>query len=282
MKIKSVQIWHAFHWSRIVGRKCLFFFFFWIQTKSRRLLHSILDAQGQHSADALLGITTKRKIMQEHGQYLSAKYSTSYRSGTPTDLSRIAMQHITTASKKMKFVLQLREEISMAKQNGAQEDATPGLLKPSFKLACEGLESNYVLLKEGLASGFRWFFNIYTPWYALAYVLRCLCSSPCGFGTERAWVLVEELFPRGMCFHGHSAGIHDEYGHSSIWRCLNLLRYKALLLRQHAQLSVATANVETQPSSSGEHRTSQLLPDTEILPPTHTTATAHRTSIFTE
>lgn len=124
--------------------------------------------------------------MQEHGQYLSAKYSTSYRSGTPTDLSRIAMQHITTASKKMKFVLQLREEISMAKQNGAQEDATPGLLKPSFKLACEGLESNYVLLKEGLASGFRWFFNIYTPWYALAYVLRCLCSSPCGFGTERA------------------------------------------------------------------------------------------------
>lgn len=132
-----------------------------------------------------------------------------------------------------------------------------------------------MLLKEGLASRFKWFFNIYTPWYALAYVLRCLCSNPCGFGTERACVLVEELFPRGMSFHGHSTGIHDEYGHSSIWRCLNLLRYKALSSRQHAQLSVATADVESQPSSSGEHRTSQLLPDTEILPPTRTTATAH-------
>lgn len=111
--------------------------FFLIQTESCRLLHPIIDTQGQHSADALLDIAAKRKVMQEHGKYLSDKYSTSSGSGTPTDLLRIAMQHITTAAKKMKFVLQLREEISMAKQKGTQEDATPDVLKPSFKLACE-------------------------------------------------------------------------------------------------------------------------------------------------
>lgn len=255
--------------------------FFLIQTESCRLLHPILDTQGQHSADALLDITAKRKIIQDHGEYFSSKYRTSSVSGTPTGLSHIAMQHMTNAAKKMKFVLQLREEISMAKQKGplAQEDANPAVLNPSFNMACEGLENNSALMKDGLSSRFKWFFSIYTPWYALAYVLRCLCSSPCGLGTERAWVLVEELFPRGYS-HGNSAGLHNDYGNNSIWKCLNVLRYKALSLRQHAQISTATADVETQRSRSNEIRTSQLLPETEILPPTRTTATAHGTSTF--
>ena len=250
--------------------------FFLIQTESCRLLHPTLDTREQHSADAVLDITEKRKIIQEHGQYLSAKYGISSGSGTPTDLSRIAVQHTTTAAKKMEFVLQLREEISMRKQKGSQDDATPDVLKPSFKLACDALESNYVLLKEDLASRFRWFFNMYTQWYALAYVLRCLCSNPSGFETERAWTLVEELFPREMSLDGHSAGIHDEHGHASIWRCLDLLRHRALSMRQHAQLSVATtADVEIQSSSSDDHYTSQLPPNTEIPPRTRTIATAY-------
>ncbi|KAI9826474.1 MAG: hypothetical protein M1819_007367 [Sarea resinae] len=256
--------------------------FFLIQTESCRLLHPVLETQEQHSADALPDITARRKMIQEHGQYLSAKYGIPSGSGTLTDLSRIALQHITTASKKMEFVLQLREEISTQKQKGAQDDAIPDKLKPSFKLACDGLESNYVSLKEGVASRFKWFFNMYTQWYALAYVLRCLCSSPCGVETERAWTLVEELFPRGMSLHGHSAGLDDEYGHGSISRCLNLLRFQALSLRQQAQLSMATADVEIQLSSSGELCTSQLLPDIEISPPTRTTATTQGTSTLPE
>ncbi|KAH8692077.1 hypothetical protein BGW36DRAFT_303394 [Talaromyces proteolyticus] len=257
--------------------------FFLIQTESCRLLHPILETQGQHSADTLLGITEKRKIIQEHGQYLFAKYGLLSGSRTPTNLSRIAMQHLTTASKKMDFVLQLREEIIMQKQKEGQGGATSDVLKLSFKLACDGLESNYVLLKEGLASRFKWFFSMYTQWYALAYVLRCLCSNPRGFRTERAWTLVEELFPRGMSPHGHSAGLDAEYGHGSIWKCLNLLRFQALSLRQNAQLSVDTPDVETQLSISGESRTSQqLLPDIEIPPPTRTTATAHGASTLPE
>ena len=256
--------------------------FFLIQTESCRLLHPVLDTQEQHSADALPDTTAKRKIMQERGRYLSAKYGILSGSGTPTDLSRIAEQHITTACKKMEFVLQLREEISMQKQKGAQDDATPGVLKPSFKLACDGLESNYVSLKEGLASRFKWFFNMYTQWYALAYVLRCLCSNPCGFETERAWALVDELFPRAMSLYSHSAGFDDESGNHSIWRCLNMLRCQALSSRQHAQLSVATADVEIQLSNSGDHCTSQLIPDIEIPPPTRTTATAHGISTLPE
>ncbi|KAK5189844.1 hypothetical protein LTR96_009616 [Exophiala xenobiotica] len=268
--------------------------FFLIQTESCRLLHPVLDnTHEQHSADhVLVDITEKRKIIQQRSQYLSAKYS-----GTMPEnhLSRLAIQHGTTAYKKMEFVLKLREEISMRKQQkGAQDDTTPDVLRPSFKLACDGLESSYatyVLSKGGLAtSRFKWFFNIYTPWYALAYVLRCLCSSSqCGFETERAWALVEELFPRAMSLHGPSAGngILDEYGHGSIWKYLNLLRGQALLSRQHTiQLSVATADVGIPSSNSGEHctnNTSQLLSDIEILPPpTGTTATAPGRSALPE
>ncbi|EED22597.1 conserved hypothetical protein [Talaromyces stipitatus ATCC 10500] len=259
--------------------------FFLIQTESCRLLHPILELQEQNSTGAFLSNTIeKRKIMEEHGQYLSAKYGILSGSGPPNDLSRIAIQHITTAGKKMEFVLQLREEIGMRKQKEGQEDATPDVLKLSFKLACDGLESSYVLLKEDLASRFRWFFNMYTQWYALAYVLRCLCSSsiPGGFETERAWALVEELFPRRMSLHDHSAGMHDDYTYGGIWGCLNQLRYQALSLRQHAQLSVATSEAGMHSASRGGDRTAQLLPDTEIQPAPSTTATAHGISNLPE
>lgn len=256
--------------------------FFLIQTESCRVLHPILDIQEQQSGDALLNITQKRKKIQERGQYLSAKYGILSGSGIAPDLSRIADQHTITACKKMEFVLQLREEISTRKQKGAKDGANPDVLKPSFKLACETLESNYVLLKDGFASSFRWFFNMYTQWYALAYVLRCLCSSTFGLETERAWTLVEELFPRDMSLNNHKAGAHDECESTSIWRCLNLLRSQAVSLRQHAQLHAASVNAEIQSSSSDIHGTSQLVPSTEIASHPCTTATAQEISTLSE
>ncbi|OQU97892.1 Fungal specific transcription factor domain-containing protein isoform 2 [Cladophialophora immunda] len=252
--------------------------FFLIQTESCRLLHPILDPRDQQPADALLGITEKRKMIQQRSQYLSAKYA-----GAKSPLSRIADQHRVAARKKMEFVLQLQEEISLRQDQGPQGDRTPDVLRSSFKLACEGLESNYALLKEDVASRFKWFFNLYTPWYALTYVLRCLGGNPRGVNTERAWTLVDELFPRAMSLHGHSAGIQDEYGHGRIWRRLNLIRRQALSHRPHVQLGVAAAaKVETQPASRGEQRPSQLRPDTEVPPSTSTTAIPHGTSTFPE
>ena len=257
--------------------------FFLIQTESCRILHPILETREQLSADALLDISEKRKIIQRHGQYFLAKYGISLSSGAPNNcLSRIATQHIKTACKKMEFVLQLREEINMQKQKGSRSGATPDVLNPSFKLACDALESNYILLKGDFASKFKWFFTMYTQWYAIAYVLRCLCNNPCGVEAERAWALVEELFPGGPTLHNHTAGTDDEYDHASIWKCLNILRYQALSSRQQAQLSVApAAGTENQLYGSS---TSQLFPaaDSEMPPPTTgTTATVHGTSVST-
>ncbi|KAF3077537.1 Transcription factor vrtR1 [Trichoderma lentiforme] len=248
--------------------------FFLIQIDACRVIHPILDKQQQDSGDALLSIREKGRRISDPIQYMAEKYGIApgSKSVTPANLPHIATQHVITACKKMEFVLQLREEISISKQKEAQDDdAAPDVPKLSFKLACDCLESSHVLLKEGLASRFTWLFSMYTQWYALAYVLRCLCSnpSPRGFEADRAWALVEGLSPRGPSLQGHPAAVHDEHGHGRIWKFLNQLRHRAWSLRQHAQTSTATADdVGAQPSGGARYWTGQRFPDAEILPPT--------------
>ena len=106
--------------------------FFLFQTGACRRMYPVLDIQEQQSADVLLDITEKLQVIEQRG------------SRKPSGLSRITDQHATTAYKKIQFVLLLRKETSMRKQIGARDDATPGILKPSFKLACETLESSYM------------------------------------------------------------------------------------------------------------------------------------------
>lgn len=112
----------------------------------------------------------------------------------------------------------------MQKQKESQADA-PDVREPSFQLAWDGLESNYLLLNGGLVSGFKWLFITCTLMVRhITYFLHCLCSSPCEPETERAWMLVEGVFPRGIS----SAGTHDEYGTTAfgdVSRCSNVKLY---------------------------------------------------------
>jgi hypothetical protein len=240
--------------------------FFLIQTESCRLISPILGTQEQTPAHNLPDIMTKRKIIQERSQFISSKYGTH--SPTANHLSQIAMQHFATACKKMEFMLQLRQEISLSKQEGSHENATKAeTLKTSFKLACDGLESNCLLLKNEFSLGFKWIFTTYTPWYALAYILRCLYSNPCGPNTKRAWTLVEGVFPHELSLHNFSAQKQDENGHGSIWNCLALLRYQALMSRNTQRGIVGNEPHISQDQSLGtdldEHQETGL-------PPAHT------------
>lgn len=206
--------------------------FFLIQTESCRLLHPVLGTREISPTDALPDLVAKRKMIQERTQHVSSKYGISTK--VPGNLPLIAMQHLTTACKKMEFMLQLREEVDMRKRNGSDDD-TADVLRSSFALACDSLESCFVLLKGGLSLGFKWLFTTYTPWYALAYVLRCLSNNPCGPNTERAWTLVEGVFPQELNLPGLSET--KENGHGSIWKCLVLLKHQALSSRA-SQMSV--------------------------------------------
>lgn len=238
--------------------------FFRIQAESCRRVRPIVDAPGMGPANSLLEIRESRKNIKGVDGRLQAMYGVSTRSEGLTGLPRIAMQHVSTASKKMLFVLQLQEQIIMQKQkqNRTQDKEASEALKRTFTLACDVLKSSHVLLKGDLASKFNWFFSMYTQWYALTYVLRCLCSSSSGLETDRAWILVEELFPG---FHASP----DEFEHGSIWRYLGMLRRQALLARQHAGLPTAV-----EASNIHYHRL-QLLPDAN-------TATAYGTATLSE
>ncbi|KAL3442364.1 fungal-specific transcription factor domain-containing protein [Aspergillus insuetus] len=259
-----------------------------IQTEACRVILPILDAQQQqqqHSAeadaDALGEIREKRKLLRDPGRYLAATYGISPGSEeSQTGLQRIAAQHVLTACKKMEFVLQLREEICLQKKKKAPHGAnetTPDVCKLSFKLACDALESSRVLLKGRLSSRFEWFFNMYTQWYALAYVLRCLRSRPFdGLEADRAWDLVEGLVPHEY---------EHKCGQGKVWRFLKLLRDQVWLLRQkpNVQLLSTATTGDTgarQPSSSGEgyyNSHLQFLPD-----PTRTTVAGYETSVLPE
>lgn len=258
--------------------------FFLVQTQACRRMHPLLETQERerysysysYASDSLLppieDIGELRRAIRNPAQYMLETFGVSLRTQTAaTDarnpqLSRLAMQHMCTACKKMEFVLQLREEKMIARtrtKSTEQHDAAgaaataPDILKLSFQLACGVLESSRALLKDGsLPPKFRWFFNMYTQWYALAYVMRYLCtSSPWGPEKEHAWTLVEELFPSGLGLHGYDGG--------SIWSYLHRLRHQTSLLReQHAH--AATGEVSALPH--GRHGTPELLEARTLLP----------------
>lgn len=261
--------------------------FFLIQTESCKLLHPVLGTREPFSADVLPDITAKRKLIHERWQHVAMKYGLTSITKTPppNNLPHIAMQHFTTVRKKMEFMLQLRQEISLQKGKRARSprgvdtgvtDTPNESFRPSFRLACESMGSNSILLKSGVSLGFRWLFTTYTPWYALAYVLRCLCSCPSGEEAERAWALVEAVFPPemsldgdGLCsMEGHAGHVRGQtqrqgsgQGQGSIWKCLALLRSQALSLKRARSQSRQPSALSEDGHNEGEMQRQPRLVD---------------------
>jgi hypothetical protein len=256
--------------------------FFLVQTESCRLLSPVLGPwsgsglgrghEGQW--EGIDEIRAKRAFIEERRGEAFTRYGISdseinlndSASTPPAEiLSKIAGQHFTTAKKKMEFILQLREEsISTppVSSTGSQSQ-TPH----SFTLACDAIDSNWLLLQSSFSNGFRWLFTTYTQWYALAYILRCLCNVHVPRGVkdadiQRAWELVDDVFPDmstsiSANFGGCAPGGSDVEQHGSIWKCLVRLRQQAMGLRGQGQAGVvmhdAGGNGATSNSNSNDN-----------------------------
>ncbi|CAI7576549.1 unnamed protein product [Penicillium pancosmium] len=248
--------------------------FFLVQTESCRLLSPILGPgpgpgpgprpgrgqEGEGQGEGISEIRAKRAFIEERRGEVYAKYgisedtnlndSASSPTSSPAILSKIAGQHFTTAKKKMEFILQLREEsISTPPRPRTSElnththsESEPYTQTPhSFTLACDAIDSNRLLLQSSFSNGFRWLFTTYTQWYALAYILRCLCNVHLprgvkGADIQRAWALVDDVFPDmstsiSASVGGCAPGGSDVEQHGSIWKCLVRLRQQAMVLR---------------------------------------------------
>jgi hypothetical protein len=210
--------------------------FFLVQAEACWLLHPVIGNRGHSPTDTITDITEKRKFIEERCQNLLNRYDLA--SERPSsELSRLAFQHLTTARYKMDFILRLREELITRKQGDAQKDDDGCTHRLSFKIACDELESHCACKKD---MKFKWLFTAYTQWYALAYVLRCLCNVPNAPDTDYVWSLIEDAFPDYM--HQLST-TEDGKEHATIWKCLSLLRHQALLLRS-SQLGIEASQIE--------------------------------------
>lgn len=213
--------------------------FFLIQTESCRKILPFLDTQQRNATYSLTDVREKRKLIQDPFQHLSEKYGFSIESQRGTgSLQDIAIRHVITACKKMDFILQLQEDICLRKQSEKRKEKAPHTSKSSVQLACDALESSDLLLSRGFTRQFQWFFNMYTQWYALVYVLRSLniINKGCGMEDSRAWGLADECFSRTSYLTGDcSVSLHDEQEHGRIWKLVNLLRRQVALKRQDTE-----------------------------------------------
>ena len=213
--------------------------FFLLQTDSCRLLFPILDVKDQHDKDIVSDVQAKRTTMKEQGKRSTMKYGSHSNANKFCRIRRISEQHGTTARLKMEFMLQLRAERATPISDGQSD-----MEKMSFELACQTLESSCALWQDDLSSGFGWFFRMYTQWYALAYVLRCLRSCPLGTRAHRAWILVEASFGQHKRYHerldqhdriGDSSKVDGGCGSTSIWSYVDRLRTSAMMSRERSQ-----------------------------------------------
>ncbi|KAJ5526183.1 hypothetical protein N7494_012833 [Penicillium frequentans] len=234
--------------------------FFLVQTQACRLMHPVIGTRRHSSTDTLADIAEKRKFLTERGQALREKYG--FQSETPSELCRIAFQHCNTARYKMNFILQLREEVVTQRQDGFQRDEDSAH-RLSFKIACDELKSHRTCTKGSLASRFKWLFPTFTQWYALAYVLRCLCTSSNIPDADYVWGLIEDTFPQYMRNNDQSVTAPDANKQSTIWKCLSRLRHQALLLR-NSQSSVGGRIVQSVGLETGQME-SQTIPSRQNI-----------------
>jgi hypothetical protein len=109
--------------------------------------------------------------------------------------------------------------------------------------ACRILDMNLQLQLEDLLRGFRWFFETFTQYHLLTYVLWHLSVKPIGPNVERAWKAVERSF--------EIASHRDISGEPvSKWTVLQLLKDKAMRIRQSCDTELIMTNAALEDPSS--------------------------------
>ena len=109
--------------------------------------------------------------------------------------------------------------------SSAQSDHVSG--DTVLKVATELNEYSHLLDTEPTAAPYRWFFATYVQWHALAAALAELCVRDKGPLVERAWRIVDQVFP------SVAMRIADSK-HGMLWRPIKKLMSKAQAKRNES------------------------------------------------
>ncbi|KAB5578862.1 fungal-specific transcription factor domain-containing protein [Coniochaeta sp. 2T2.1] len=91
-----------------------------------------------------------------------------------------------------------------------------------FLAAVEIFEYNHILNTDPRCQQWRWLFQTYTQWHAVAYLLLELCNRTWSATSERAWAAIN------ACFTGpHSLALEKMSVHTAIWLPFKKLYHRA-------------------------------------------------------
>jgi hypothetical protein len=124
-----------------------------------------------------------------------------------------------TVVAKMQFVAR-QQELNRAQSTGQAIHA----IEDNLVTACEIVEMGLQLQTDDLLRGFRWYFETYTQYHLLTYVLWHLCVKPVGPSVARAWDLLDKCFEIG-----DRRNLSSELG--SKWIFLQRLKGKAIRIQ---------------------------------------------------
>ncbi|CAL5869561.1 uncharacterized protein PFLUO_LOCUS3791 [Penicillium psychrofluorescens] len=199
------------------------------QIEGTKLLQRVLGtiATAQDTADLTGDLEERRMIMREHKEWFEKKF---FPHKSLSKVQETAAGHYATAHIKMDFMLQAREHLisQTDHKNCSTPSPSKGLCEIAFSTACRTIESSYSLLNGKTTGNFAWLFQTYPQWYALAYVLRFLCSFPLSSETEKAWDLVNKTFD-ALSYSDDLSAVGT--GRGSIWRCLARIRHQVWISR---------------------------------------------------
>lgn len=116
---------------------------------------------------------------------------------------------------------------------------------------------NLQLQSEDLLGEFRWFYETFTQYHLLTYVLWHLSVKPIGPNVERAWDAVERSFEIA-----ERRDISCDPG--SRWTVLQLLKDKAVRIRQSCYTDDLTTNLNLEDPSGMKILTSEFRDGTDL------------------
>ncbi|KAH8905696.1 hypothetical protein BR93DRAFT_968935 [Coniochaeta sp. PMI_546] len=91
-----------------------------------------------------------------------------------------------------------------------------------FLAAVEIFEYNHILNTDPRCRQWRWLFQTYTQWHAVAYLLLELCNRTWSATSERAWAAIN------ACFSGpHSLSLEKMSLHTAVWLPFKKLYHRA-------------------------------------------------------
>lgn len=185
-----------------------------------------------HQPEAPLDVTCSQSSREQILHALMTRLEDTYLKHCD---SNIPIQNATLVCGRL-MVAKLKFLVSQPRLN--RSDAAKHLAHPNedaLVAGCRILEMDLRFQAEDLLRGYRWYFETYTQYHVLTYMLWHLCIKPTGSSVDRAWIAIDRSFEVA-----NHRGLSCEP--LSKWKVLQLLRDKALRIRRSCSMEVPMNN----------------------------------------